>query len=88
MTQDSKQRSLILTYSPDTDAINIHSVSTNAISPITSLALLCPIFLEEHGRALGDEFARRLGAGLLAMLAVSHPELKSLISTTVNPLPD
>ena len=88
MAPSNKQRSLVLTYSPETDAINIHSVATTAITEVTSNALLAPIFLEEHGRALNDEFARRLGAGLLAMLAVSHPEIKPLISTTVNPLPE
>jgi hypothetical protein len=88
MAPNDKQRSLVLTYSPDTDAINIHSVSTNAVAAVTANALLAPVFLEEHGHALNDEFARRLGAGLLAMLAVSNPEMKPFISTTVNPLPD
>ena len=84
----SKQRSLVLTYSPETDAINIHSVPTNAVAAVTAGALLAPVFLEEHDHVLNDEFARRLGAGLLAMLAVSNPEMKQFISTTVNPLPD
>jgi hypothetical protein len=88
MAPNTKQRSLVLTYSPHTDAINIHSVSTDAIAAVPANALLAPIFLEEHSHALNDEFARRLGAGLLAMLAVSNPEMKQYISTTVNPLPD
>ncbi|HSY28606.1 MAG TPA: hypothetical protein VK832_13950 [Burkholderiaceae bacterium] len=88
MAPNTKQRSLVLTYSPDTDAINIHSVSTVSIAAVTASALLAPVSLEEHDHALNDEFARRLGAGLLAMLAVSNPEMKEFISTTVNPLPD
>ena len=78
MAPNTKQRSLVLTYSPHTDAI----------AAVPANALLAPIFLEEHSHALNDEFARRLGAGLLAMLAVSNPEMKQYISTTVNPLPD
>jgi len=86
MTPSTKQRSLVLTYSPETDAINIHSVSTSAVAAVTATALLAPVFLEEHAHALNDEFARRLGAGLLAMLAVTNPELKPFISTTASPM--
>ncbi|OTP80031.1 hypothetical protein [Caballeronia sordidicola] len=87
MAQNTKQRSLVLTYSRDTDAINIHSVSTGAVAAVTATALLTPVFLGEHAHALNDEFARRLGAGLLAMLAVTNPELKPFISTTASPMP-
>jgi hypothetical protein len=88
MATNSKPLSIVLTYSAETEAIDIQSVSTSEIASATANALTYPVFLDEHGHALNDEFARRLGAGLLALLSASHPELKPLISTTVNPLPD
>ncbi|SOE94170.1 hypothetical protein SAMN05414139_06981 [Burkholderia sp. D7] len=88
MATNRKPLSIVLTYSAETEAINIQSVSTSEIASTTANALTYPVFFEEHGHALDDEFARRLGAGLLAMLAVSHPEIRPLITTTVSPLPD
>jgi hypothetical protein len=89
MATNTTPLSIVLTYSAETEAINIQSVGTFEIATALANARMTdPVFFEEHSHALNDEFARRLGAGLLALLAVSHPEIKPLISTTVNPLPE
>jgi hypothetical protein len=89
---------LVVSYSPDDETINIQNMEAAAIHALNIKKLTFPIFLDELNHRLDDEFARRLGASLIAALVVSHPELKQYVFVTqapidgvdgpANPLPD
>jgi hypothetical protein len=93
-----KASSLVVSYSPDDETIKIQNMDAGAIDALNIKKLTFPIFLDELNYRLDDEFARRLGASLIAALVVSHPELKKYVFVTqapiegvggsANPLPD
>lgn len=78
--------SLVVSFSPDDEAIKIQNMASAPIEALDIKKLTFPIFLDEINHRLDDEFARRLGASLIAALVVSHPELKQYVFLT--PAPD
>jgi len=74
--------SLVVSFSPDDDAIKIQNMESAAIEALNIKKLTFSIFLDEINHRLDDEFARRLGASLIAALVVSHPELKPYVFLT------
>lgn len=93
-----KPLSLVVSFSPDEQAIKIQNMDAAAIEALQIKKLTFPIFLDELNYRFDDEFARRLGASLIAALVVSYPDLKKYdflthariegIDGSVKPSPD
>jgi hypothetical protein len=81
-----KASSLVVSYSPDDETIKIQNMDAAAIEALNVKKLTFPIFWDELNYRLDDEFARRLGASLIAALVVSHPELKQYVFVTQAPI--
>ncbi|MGX7000910.1 hypothetical protein [Caballeronia sp. KNU42] len=86
-------RSVLVDFSPDDESISLYQVKRVEVENVIAHALKYPVFFDEvaargdHGYLLDDEFARRIGAGILNALALSYPELKAIINTTNEPIP-
>jgi hypothetical protein len=78
--------SLVVSYSPGDESIKIQNMESARIEALNIKKLTFPIFLDEINHRLDDEFARRLGASLIAALVVSHPELKQYVFVTQAPI--
>ncbi len=81
-----KASSLVVSYSPDDETIKIQNMDAAAVEALNVKKLTFPIFWDELNYRLDDEFARRLGASLIAALVVSHPELKQYVFVTQAPI--
>jgi hypothetical protein len=70
----------------------VYQVTRAEVEKIVAHAPKFPVFFDEtaargeHGYLLDDEFARRIGVGILKALALSHPELKTMITATNAPI--
>jgi hypothetical protein len=93
MSASHPLRSVIVDFSPADESISIYPVKRVEVETVIAHALKFPVFFEEeaahgeHGFLLDDEFARRIGVGILNALALSYPDLKTLMSATNNPIP-
>jgi hypothetical protein len=83
-----RPKSVVLSYSPDEEVINIQTIDAPAILGLDVSKLTYPVFLEEHKHNLDDEFARKLGASILTTLAISYPMLEPYIKITRSPTGD
>ena len=85
-------RCVIVDFSPDDESIPVYQVTRAEVEKIVAHAPKFPVFFDEtaakgeHGYLLDDEFARRIGVGILNALALSYPELKAMITATNAPI--
>jgi hypothetical protein len=85
-------RSVIVDFSPADESISIHPVARVEVEKVIANALKFPVFFEDEaaceggGYLLDDEFARRIGVGILNALALSYPDLKPMITATNEPI--
>jgi len=85
-------RCLIVDFSPDDESISVFQVARVEVENIVARAPKFPVFFDEvaaqgdSGYLLDDEFARRIGVGILNTLALSYPELKPIITATNEPI--
>jgi len=86
MTISHPLRSVIVDFSPSDESIRICAVKRELVETTIAQALHFPMFFDEEAARSGsnfvldDEFARRLGAGILSALALSYPELKATLN--------
>jgi len=75
-------RGIALLYSEDDRQLIISFVDEMKLTDVSRSALKMPIFLDEYGMNLNDEFAHQLGGALLNALAESYPRLKQHLHVT------
>ncbi|MDF0506557.1 hypothetical protein POK33_38045 [Burkholderia cenocepacia] len=78
---------LVVTYDEHEQRLNVKAGDPNRLAPHLAGALEMPILLEEHDYQLDDEFARRLGAAMLNLLAAGQPGIEKYMSVTLEPIP-
>ncbi|BCQ27292.1 hypothetical protein NK8_54810 (plasmid) [Caballeronia sp. NK8] len=83
-------RCVVIAYDEDNNAIETCTVSRETIESLRSASLVVPLSIDDEGGKADDEFARKLGAASLLLLAVHQPALASYITVTRNtePTPD
>ena len=79
-------RSVVLNYSEHTQQLIAHAVDAAKLAPVVAGELDIPILLEEHDFNLDDEFARRIGAAMLTLIALGQPDIKQYMNLTKNPV--
>lgn len=72
--------SVVLSYAED--RLIVQAVEQPKPAALASGQLQMPIFLDEFGYNLDDEFARRLGVAMLNLLALGIPDLKRHMHVT------
>ncbi|AMM13424.1 MAG: hypothetical protein M3O74_06150 [Pseudomonadota bacterium] len=93
MNASHLSRCVIVDFSPGDESIPVYQVARAEVEKIVAVAPKFPVFFDEtaaigeQGYLLDDEFARRIGVGILNALALSYPELKSMITATNQPIP-
>jgi hypothetical protein len=78
--------SVVLTYDEDEQKFSVQTADPALLAPLLAGRLDMPILLEEFGRKIDDEFARRLGVAMLNLIALGTPDLKRYISVTPGPI--
>ncbi|RFU45153.1 hypothetical protein [Paraburkholderia sp. DHOC27] len=80
------QRSVVVTYDEDSQQLILQLVDPAKLAPLLARTLKAPILLEEFDFKLDDEFVRRLGGGLLNLIALGQPEIKQYTTYTQHPI--
>jgi hypothetical protein len=92
MSADRILRCVVVDFSAEDESIPVYQVSRTEVERIVARAPKFPVFFDENaasganGYLLDDEFARRIGVGILHALALSYPELKTMITATNAPI--
>ncbi|NKJ48149.1 hypothetical protein CIC12_15655 [Burkholderia sp. SG-MS1] len=78
--------SVVVTYFEDRQEIAVQAVDRARLAPIVAGELEIPILLDEHEFKLDDAFARRLGSGILTLIALGQPDIKQYTSFRLDPI--
>ncbi len=78
--------SIIVTYAEDRQQLIVQAVDPARLTTIVAGKLEMPILLDEFDFKLDDEFARRLGAAMLSLIALGQPDIKQYMSMTYDPI--
>ncbi|MFW6855419.1 hypothetical protein ACODYM_29430 [Burkholderia gladioli] len=81
----SKQQCVIARWDPETQAVTFCQVDVSAVQGAVDGAFNIDLPIDEFGGAVTDELARKLGTGMVNLLALSNPDLKALNKTTQVP---
>jgi hypothetical protein len=64
----------------------VQAIDQARLAPLVAGTFKVPILLDEFDLKLDDEFARRLGGGLLNLIALRQPGLKQYMTFTPHPI--
>lgn len=79
-------RSVVVTYDEDSQQLILQLADPARLASLLARTLKAPILLEEFEFNLDDEFVRRLGGGLLNLIALGQPEIKQYMTYTQQPI--
>ncbi|MDR6379577.1 hypothetical protein PQR11_28460 [Paraburkholderia strydomiana] len=77
--------SVVVTYDQDRQRLILQTADRAKIAGALKGESEIPVLLDDFKFKLDDEFARRFGAGVLALIALGQPDLKQYISFTEAP---
>lgn len=79
-------RSVVVTYDEDLQRLILKAVPSAKLASILERELEMPILLEEYEFRIDDEFIRRLGGGLINIIALGQPKIEQYTSYTNEPI--
>ncbi|MEX3759352.1 hypothetical protein [Paraburkholderia phenoliruptrix] len=79
-------RSVVVTYDEDSQQLILQLADPVKLAPLLAGTLKAPILLEEFDFKLDDEFVRRLGGGVLNLIALGQPEIRQYTTYTQHPI--
>jgi len=82
MTINQQPNAVVVRYDEENKTLICNVVPVAKVAPVVEGHLDIPVLLDEFNFKLDDEFARRFGGAILALLAQDHPELKQYLSVT------
>lgn len=77
---------MVLTYLEDRQEFAVQAVDRAKLAPVVDGTLKVPILMDEHNFRLDDAFARRLGGGMLSLIALGQPDIKQYMNFTLDPI--
>jgi hypothetical protein len=78
--------SVVVTYDEGSQQLILQMVESAKLALLLAWELKAPILLDEFDFRLDDEFVRRLGGSLLALIALRQPEIKQFMTFTQHPI--
>ncbi|HDR9868539.1 TPA: hypothetical protein QDE31_37385 [Burkholderia cenocepacia] len=78
---------VVVQYDDEQQRLSVKAADPAKLAPQLKGVLEMPIMLEEFDYRIDDEFARRLGAAMLNLIAAGQPEIEKFMSVTLEPLP-
>ncbi|WP_105132614.1 hypothetical protein [Burkholderia sp. BE12] len=78
---------VVVQYDEGQQRLSVKAADPNKLAPQLKDVLEMPIMLEEFDYQIDDEFARRLGAAMLNLIAAGQPEIEKFMSVTLEPIP-
>lgn len=78
------RRCVVITYDPENERLVSYSCEEDKIKPAIAGKFELPLNLEDFGRNIDDEFARKFGVASLSVLALYNPELKDFLNFTID----
>ncbi|KWA10651.1 MULTISPECIES: hypothetical protein [Burkholderia] len=78
---------VVVAYDEEQQRLSVKAADPNKLAPQLHGVLEMPILLEEFDYRIDDEFARRLGAAMLNLIAAGQPEIEKYMSVTLEPIP-
>ena len=77
---------VVVIYDEDRQRLNVKAADPRKLAPQLDGVLEMPILLEEFDYRIDDEFARRLGAAMLNLIAAGQPDIEKYMSVTLEPI--
>ncbi|PFH19723.1 hypothetical protein [Burkholderia sp. JKS000303] len=78
---------VVVIYDEDQQSLIVKAADPDKLAPQLQGVLEMPILLDEFDYRIDDEFARRLGAAMLNLIAAGQPCIEKYMSVTLEPLP-
>ncbi|RQY60783.1 hypothetical protein DF111_01315 [Burkholderia stagnalis] len=78
---------VVVVYDEEQQRLSVKAADPNKLAPQLRGVLEMPIMLEEFDYRIDDEFARRLGAAMLNLIAAGQPDIEKYMSVTLEPIP-
>lgn len=78
---------VVVIYDEDRQSFIVKAADPDKLEPQLQGVLEMPILLDEFDYRIDDEFARRLGAAMLNLIAAGQPCIEKYMSVTLGPLP-
>ena len=75
-----------LTYLEDRQEFSLQAIDRAKLTSVVAGLLEIPVLLDEHKFNLDDAFARRLGAAMLALIALGQPAIEQYMNITKDPI--
>ncbi|TKC83476.1 hypothetical protein FAZ69_23605 [Trinickia terrae] len=82
MSIDNPQNCVIVRWNAETQAVTFCTVDARKVQDVAAKAFNIDLPLDEFGGVVTDELARKLGAGMVNLLSLTNPDLKTLNKTT------
>ncbi|NKJ48151.1 hypothetical protein CIC12_15665 [Burkholderia sp. SG-MS1] len=79
-------RSVVLNYDEEQQRLTVKLVEPAKLAPLLAGLFEVPILLDDFDFRLDDEFARRLGVGMLNAIALGQPDIKQYMTLTLPPV--
>ncbi|MDN7537009.1 hypothetical protein [Burkholderia cenocepacia] len=77
---------VVVQYDDEQQRLSVKAADPAKLAPQLKGVLEMPIMLEEFDYRIDDEFARRLGAAMLNLIAAGQPEIEKFMSVTLEPI--
>ncbi|QTD93398.1 hypothetical protein [Burkholderia anthina] len=78
---------VVVMYDEDQQRLTVKAADPGKLAPQLQGVLEMPILLDEFDYRIDDEFARRLGAAMLNLIAAGQPGIEKYMSVTLEPIP-
>lgn len=78
---------VVVEYDDEQQRLSVKAADPIKLAPQLKGVLEMPILLEEFDYRIDDEFARRLGAAMLNLIAAGQPDIEKYMSVTLEPIP-
>ncbi|WP_175689602.1 hypothetical protein [Burkholderia anthina] len=77
---------VVVMYDEDQQRLTVKAADSDKLTPQLQGVLEMPILLDEFDYRIDDEFARRLGAAMLNLIAAGQPGIEKYMSVTLEPI--